>query len=161
MLIEKTAGVYVSEDNGESWSSREASWLRELRERYISSMAIGPDGSVALIYILSGEEGEDDSYRSVGLYVDPDGNQTTVEAPNGETLCRFSFGNDGRLYGSTMEYGMYVMDPVKGEAERLYHHLWIYTHGIAALCATGMCRFTREGISKMMTEVFVSLLKNR
>ena len=63
MLIEKTAGVYVSEDNGESWSSREASWLRELRERYISSMAIGPDGSVALIYILSGEEGEDDSYR--------------------------------------------------------------------------------------------------
>lgn len=120
MLIEKTAGVYVSEDNGESWSSREASWLRELRERYISSMAIGPDGSVALIYILSGEEGEDDSYRSVGLYVDPDGNQTIVEAPNGETLHRFSFGNDGRLYGSTMEYGMYVMDPVKGEAERLY-----------------------------------------
>lgn len=46
-------------------------------------------------------------------------------------------------------------------AEKLYRHLWIYSHGIAALCATGMCRFTGEEISGMMTEVFVSLLKNR
>lgn len=45
-------------------------------------------------------------------------------------------------------------------AERLYHHLWIYTHGIAALCATKMCRFSGEEISKMMTEIFISLLKN-
>lgn len=46
-------------------------------------------------------------------------------------------------------------------AEKLYRHLWIYTHGIATLCATGMCCFTGEEISGMMTEVFVSLLKNR
>ena len=46
-------------------------------------------------------------------------------------------------------------------AEKLYRHLWIYSHGIAALCATGMCHFTGEEIGRMMTEVFVSLLKNR
>ena len=45
-------------------------------------------------------------------------------------------------------------------AERLYRHLWIYTHGIATLCATGMCSFTGDEISRMMTEVFVGLLKN-
>ncbi len=45
-------------------------------------------------------------------------------------------------------------------AKRLYHHLWIYTHGIAALCATKMCRFTGEEISGMITEVCMSLLKN-
>ena len=45
-------------------------------------------------------------------------------------------------------------------AEKLYRHLWIYTHGIAALCATKMCRFTSEEISKMMTEVFIGLLKS-
>lgn len=44
-------------------------------------------------------------------------------------------------------------------AERLYRHLWIYTHGIAALCATRMCRFTGDEISAMMTEVFIGLLK--
>lgn len=45
-------------------------------------------------------------------------------------------------------------------AEKLYHHLWIYTHGIATLCATKMCRFTSAEISSMITEVFTSLLKN-
>lgn len=52
----------------------------------------------------------------------------------------------------------YGLDEAK--AERLYRHLWIYTHGIAALCATKMCRFSGEEISRMMTEVFVGLLKN-
>ena len=45
-------------------------------------------------------------------------------------------------------------------AEKLYRHLWIYTHGIATLCATRMCRFTGAEISSMITEVFASLLKN-
>lgn len=45
-------------------------------------------------------------------------------------------------------------------AEKLYHRLWIYTHGIATLCATKMCRFTGEEISSMITEVFTSILKN-
>lgn len=44
-------------------------------------------------------------------------------------------------------------------AERLYRHLWIYTHGIAALCVTQTCCFTGEEISGMLTEVFSSLLK--
>ncbi len=45
-------------------------------------------------------------------------------------------------------------------AERLYQHLWIYTHGIATLCATKMCRFTSTEISSMITEVCTSILKN-
>ena len=44
-------------------------------------------------------------------------------------------------------------------AKKLYHHLWIYTHGIASLCATKMCRFTDEEISTMITEVCMSILK--
>ena len=47
----------------------------------------------------------------------------------------------------------------KENSERLYRHLWIYTHGIAVLCATNMCSFTAEEISNMMTEVFRSLIK--
>lgn len=45
-------------------------------------------------------------------------------------------------------------------AEKLYRHLWIYTHGIAALCATKTCRFTPEEISEMMTDVFIGLLNS-
>lgn len=44
-------------------------------------------------------------------------------------------------------------------SQRLYQHLWVYTHGIASLCATRMCGFTAEEISGMLTEVFISLLR--
>lgn len=44
-------------------------------------------------------------------------------------------------------------------ARRLYQHLWIYTHGIATLCATQVCRFSGEEIQTMMTEIFKSLLE--
>lgn len=45
------------------------------------------------------------------------------------------------------------------EALRLYQNLWIYTHGIATLCATKVCRFTKEEISDRETEIFIGLLK--
>ncbi len=60
---------------------------------------------------------------------------------------------DKILASITTAYGLKGKD-----AQRLYQHLWIYTHGIASLCATKMCRFTGEEISKMMTEVFTGLL---
>lgn len=44
-------------------------------------------------------------------------------------------------------------------SKQLYQHLWIYTHGIASLCATGMCRFSKEEMEKMMAEVSNGLVK--
>lgn len=44
-------------------------------------------------------------------------------------------------------------------AQRLYRHLWVYTHGIAVLCATNMCAFTAEEISRMLTEVCTAIIK--
>lgn len=44
-------------------------------------------------------------------------------------------------------------------AVKLYQHLWIYTHGIATLCATRVCSFSAEEISGMLTEVCASILK--
>lgn len=46
------------------------------------------------------------------------------------------------------------------EAKIIYHHLWIYTHGIATLCATKMCYFTRDEVEVMTGEVCKSLLIN-
>ncbi len=45
------------------------------------------------------------------------------------------------------------------EAEKLYRHLWVYTHGIATLCATRVCMFTGKEIETMLTQVFISLLE--
>lgn len=49
--------------------------------------------------------------------------------------------------------------PVSEEdAVMLYRHLWIYSHGIATLCVSSMCRFAPEEIGEMLTEVFKSLI---
>lgn len=45
-----------------------------------------------------------------------------------------------------------------GAAQNLYQHLWIYSHGIAALCATKMCRFTDAQIESMLSDVGRSLV---
>lgn len=45
------------------------------------------------------------------------------------------------------------------EAKKLYLHLCVYAHGIATLCAMRVCLFGQEDISRMLTEVFVGLLK--
>lgn len=43
-------------------------------------------------------------------------------------------------------------------ADRIYQHLWTYTHGIATMCATGLCSYTMEQISDRLTEIFKSLI---
>lgn len=43
-------------------------------------------------------------------------------------------------------------------ADRIYQHLWTYTHGIATMCATRLCSYTMEEIGDRMTEVFKSLM---
>ncbi len=49
---------------------------------------------------------------------------------------------------------------VDGEtAERIYKHLWIYSHGIATLCATNMCTFSAEEIGRLLTEEFKGIMK--
>lgn len=60
---------------------------------------------------------------------------------------------DDILSSITESYGLPEED-----ALALYSHLWVYTHGIASLCATKTIKFGAEQISEMITEVFTSLL---
>lgn len=60
-----------------------------------------------------------------------------------------------------------IMDSITGAyhvseefAQKLYFHLWVYSHGVAVLIATKMCKFSTEEISEMLTEIFKSLLIN-
>lgn len=47
----------------------------------------------------------------------------------------------------------------ESDSKMLYHHLWIYSHGIAVLSATKTCNFTLDEIEKMLTEVGRSIIK--
>ncbi len=46
----------------------------------------------------------------------------------------------------------------RDQADMIYQHLWTYSHGIAAMCATGLCRYTMQQITERLTEIFRSLL---
>lgn len=122
VLIEQKAGMYISSDQGDSWSIREAPWLRELQEAYISHMSVSPEGGVAVIYSSHEDETEEDTgYHPKYLYIDPEGKRTDLESPEGNNqIYRFWFGNDSRLYGCVMGGKVYEMNPESGEADFLY-----------------------------------------
>lgn len=44
------------------------------------------------------------------------------------------------------------------DARQLFRQMWIYTYGIGALCATGMCRFTEDEISDMLGQEFMAMI---
>ena len=46
----------------------------------------------------------------------------------------------------------------KKDAKALFEHVWIYTFGIGALCATGMCRFSQDEIIQMLGQDFMAML---
>ncbi len=51
------------------------------------------------------------------------------------------------------DYGL-----TQAEARALFEHTWIHTFGIGTLCATGMCDFSGEQLSAMLTEDFTAML---
>lgn len=62
--------------------------------------------------------------------------------------------NAEKILQSVMNY--YGLE--RGTAERLYMHLWVYTHGIATAVATKVCTFTDE--KAMLTEEFVAMMEH-
>lgn len=49
----------------------------------------------------------------------------------------------------------------KNQCYKLYQYTWIFTHGIAALFATGVCQFTETEIKGMLTDAFSGILTNQ
>lgn len=44
------------------------------------------------------------------------------------------------------------------KARALFENVWIYTFGVGALCATGVCRFSQERLGDMLTTEFRAML---
>ncbi|MDR0952534.1 MAG: TetR/AcrR family transcriptional regulator [Oscillospiraceae bacterium] len=62
--------------------------------------------------------------------------------------------NSQRILKSIMEpYGL-----SKEQSYRLYQNMWLFSHGIACLCATGVSRLSETEISDRLTEMFTGLM---
>ena len=62
-------------------------------------------------------------------------------------------------YDSIVESVITVYGFSRETAKSVYLHAWIYTHGIASLIATKVCKFTEDEISRMLDEVVGSIVK--
>lgn len=51
------------------------------------------------------------------------------------------------------DYGLSVED-----AKTLFEHTWIHTFGIGTMCAAGICDFSHEQISEMLTQDFTAMM---
>lgn len=78
-----------------------------------------------------------------------------AQKPEIKNVLPFIDDNYARILESVENlYGM-----SREDAEWLYRHLWIYTHGIATLCVTEMCTFSASEISTMLTDVCMAMIK--
>ena len=74
--------------------------------------------------------------------------------PTMENVLPMIDNNYTHILSSVKAYGLSDID-----AEKINKHLWVYSHGIAVLCATRLCSLTVEEIGNMLTEIFIALLK--
>lgn len=105
------SGMYISEDNGESFSMKEMAVMDEImkEEKYVSGAAIGKDGSLLIQYY---EEG-----GNICIYVDKDGNEVSRFKEEEHTFC-YSFLSDGRLVGGSND-GVFEIDPENGGMSKI------------------------------------------
>lgn len=77
------------------------------------------------------------------------------EIPNPERVLQTIDGYYEKILNAVeAEYGF-----DRETAERVYLHMWLYSHGIAVAIATKICTFTEEQISGMLTEVCSSIIR--
>lgn len=68
------------------------------------------------------------------------------------------FGELGPTATACIELLCRAYDLSVPDARALFENVWIHTFGMGALCATGVCRFSEEQVSSMLTTEFQAML---
>ncbi len=133
VIMDKSAGMLVSKDEGATWTAETPDWFAELKanETYISNMYMGPDGTAAVITGESSGEGDDVTFiLRLSLYL-PDGTQVPVEKEMTEDEMYFkqvAFKEDGTILASTYR-GVYEVQQ-DGSCEQIltldYNPQWMW-----------------------------------
>ncbi len=108
---------------------------------------------------------EEPSFKGVGMYYfrfakeEPKlfellfMNENKVTSSLADILPAIDDNSDKILSSIQVPYGL-----TKEKSLKLYQSLWIFTHGIACLCATNVVSMTEEEVSELLTEIFIGQL---
>ncbi|MDE7186140.1 MAG: extracellular solute-binding protein [Lachnospiraceae bacterium] len=102
VIMDYSAGMLVSNDQGAAWTVETPDWFAEMKadDTYISSMYMAPDGTVAVLW----GESTEDNYQQYLKLILPDGTQVPVETELTEDeayFCQVAFRDDGVIFAST------------------------------------------------------------
>lgn len=118
LLTDNSGFVLRSRDNGASWSKEDLPWLKKMKEdnKYIFTMAFGPDQTAAVIW-TEPEEGSENSGDGVQLKMDfqltlvkPDNTEIPVDVKleaDDIWLNIVSISDQGRIIAGTMGSNLY------------------------------------------------------
>lgn len=114
-LFDGVYGLYLSEDNGETFTFYDLPIMTELQknQRYVARAAIGNDQRVLVEYLVGADEGVERSY----VYIDAQGNTSEFTVDGLELCYHYTFLDDGRLLGGGN--GVYAIDVQNGSFEKL------------------------------------------
>lgn len=128
LLADNSGFVLRSRDNGANWVKEDLAWLTRMKEenKYILTMAFGPDQTAAVIW-TEPEEGSGDEGNGVQLKMDmqltiikPDNTEIPVKM-NLEAddlwVNSVSISNEGRIIVSTLGSNLYEVKP-DGSSEK-------------------------------------------
>lgn len=109
--FDSTSGLYISEDNGESFSMKDIPVMDEIlkNQYYVPRAAIGKDGS--LLIQCWQEDG------NLCIYVDKDGNEVSRYEEK-QYIFAYSFLSDGRLICGFND-GVFEVNPADGSTTKL------------------------------------------
>lgn len=83
------------------------------------------------------------------LFMQENGNAVTFDDVFGE------LGDTATLYIDAIEKNYNLTTK---QAKLLFENVWIYTFGVGALCATKVCHFSEEELSRMLTIEFQAMM---
>ena len=121
LLADNSGFILRSVDNGASWTREDVSWLAKMKEenKYILTMAIGLDGTAAVVW-TEPEEGTEDSGNGVQLKMDmqltlvkPDGTEIPAEIKleaDDMWVNSVSISDKGRIIVSTLGSNLYEVN---------------------------------------------------
>lgn len=161
VITDAKAGALVSMDSGVTWESETPDWYRTLQEqeRYINSICMAPDGTVAVISAdTSGGETEGFVY-DLRLYL-PDGTEVPVTVKLTEEEMNFqqaAFNTDNGIYASTYR-GIYEIQR-DGSAEKIlsldYNPQWFWVRDNLLIIDSDWSEADAPAVYDLEAEAFI------
>lgn len=102
-ILDANAGVLMSKDRGSTWSDETPDWFISMKngQAYIASMAMAPDGTVAVSY----DADMSDDYNPVAKLIMPDGTEVPAEIAFTDEdmyVSQVIVSDEGRIFADTV-----------------------------------------------------------